>query len=73
MIYLLSVWPHDDPFATKVEVFNECTQVVLLYGLLLFTDFVPDPNTRYLIGWTYCGVMFGNIGVHLIILLCGTY
>ena len=42
LIYLLSVWPLESPFATKVEVVNECVHFFLLYGLMVFTDFVPD-------------------------------
>ena len=51
VIYLLHVWPMETHFATKIELFNECTIVILNYGLMMFTDFVPDPETRFLIGW----------------------
>ena len=47
VIYLMHVWPMEIPFATKMEVFNECTIIVLTYGLLCFTDFVEDPGVRY--------------------------
>lgn len=72
IIYLLHAWPLQTPFAVKMEVFNECTIVVLLYGLMCFTDFVPDPMVRYRIGWCYIVVALGNIFVHLCILAFGT-
>ena len=47
LIYLMHVWPLETSFATKMEVFNECTIIVLHYGLMCFTDYVPEPSTRY--------------------------
>ena len=72
VIYLLHVWPLKTHFATKMEVFNECTLIILNYGLMMFTDFVPDTETRFLIGWFYMIVSLGNIAVHLSILIGGS-
>ena len=68
IIYLGHVWPLETPSATKMEIFNECTIIVLTYGLMMFTDFVPDPETRFAIGWSYMATCLGNILVHLSLL-----
>ena len=43
VIFLLTMKPFESPTATKLEVFNEVTLTMLSYGLMMFTDFVPDP------------------------------
>ena len=48
---------------------NECTHFVLLYNLLVFSDFVPDSFVRYQVGWAYIGVTLANIAMHLTIML----
>ena len=68
IIYLGHVWPLETPSATKMEILNECTIIMLTYGLMMFTDFVPDPETRFAIGWSYMAISLGNILVHLILL-----
>ena len=73
VIYLYHVKPLESPFAIKMEVFNECTLVCLSYGLMLFTDFVPDPEVRYTIGWYYMTGSLGNIAVHLCFLIHASY
>lgn len=67
--YLMLEMPLETSFANKMEVFNECTIVVLHYGLITFTDFVPDPAVRYLIGWCYIAVFLGNLLTHLTLLI----
>ena len=51
LIFLVSAKPFESYFATKIEVFNEATLVMLSYGLMMFTDYVVDPMVRYAIGW----------------------
>ena len=65
IIYLVHVEPLETPFAIKMEVFNECTILVLLYGLMLFTPYVPDPMVRYRLGWVYIVVALTNIFIHV--------
>lgn len=69
VIFLLSAKPFESFFATKMEVFNEGTLVMLSYGLMMFTDFVVDPMTRYSIGWQYLTVSLCNLAVHLSFLI----
>lgn len=48
-----------------MEIFNECTIIMVTYGLITFTEYVPEPETRYRIGWYYIGTALGNVLVHL--------
>ena len=56
-------------FKRRIELFNECTIIVLVYTLLCFTDFVPDPEVRSSIGTFFVGLCCFNLSVHLVILL----
>jgi len=67
--YLLLFWPLESAFAVKMEVMNECTIVLMSYGQMCFTDFVPEPETRSLIGLYYIGVTVANVLVHLTFLV----
>ena len=69
VIYLMWHKPLESPFAVRMEVMNECTIIVLTYGHLCFTDFVPEEEIRSEIGWVYIGVTIANILVHLTFLL----
>ena len=52
-----------------MELFNETCLLITSYFLFLFTDFVPDVKTRYLIGWIFIGLNLFNIGVNWLALL----
>lgn len=38
------------------------------YFLIAFTDFVPDPEVRYFVGWGYAGIIALNLTVNWVIL-----
>ena len=46
-IYLQWYRPFATNFMNNMETFNEITILVLTYFLFCFTDFVPEPETRY--------------------------
>ena len=73
IIYLMHVWPLETTFATKMEVFNECTIIILHYGLMCFTDYVPEPSVRYQLGHYYIAVFLSNLLVHISLLVLGSY
>ena len=35
-----------------MDMFNEVKLIMIMYHMLLFTMFVPDPETRFLIGYS---------------------
>ena len=51
---------------------DECTYLLLIYVLMCFTDFVPDPEQRSNLGIVYIIIMLSNIGLHLITLIRST-
>ena len=67
-VYILHVKPMETPFTNKMEVYNECTILTLSYGLLCFTNAVPDPEAQYTIGWSYIIVYLANITLHILLL-----
>ena len=72
VMYLKTYKPMDSPFSNRMEVLNECTMIVLVYFLMLFTDFVPNPETRNNIGRFYIGINILHPGIHLIFLFLET-
>ena len=69
LMYLLLFKPFADNFFTRIEVMNETTNMLMLYLMLVFSDWVPDPEVRYIFGWIFIGVFGANLIVHLIFLL----
>ena len=69
IIYLGHKWPFDSPFSTKMEIFNECTNILLIYHMMMFTDWVYDPVRRYTIGYVVILVVVGNIATHFSFLI----
>ena len=72
VIYLRWYKPMESPLANRMETFNECTTIFLIYCLMCFTDFVPDEETRSKIGLFYIGVNLFHILVHLVFLALAT-
>ena len=58
--------PFNDPFHTRLCMFNEICTLVLLYHFMCFTPFVQDIPTRLLIGLSFCIVESLNIIINLI-------
>ena len=48
-----------------METFNEVTTLLILYILMLFSDYIGDPVTRSLVGLAYMGIIVGFALVHL--------
>ena len=60
------------PLLNYMEVFNEICVLIATYHLFLFTDFVPDPELRYNIGWSIIGVTLVNIVVNMLVMFWST-
>ena len=52
-----------------MEIFNEVTNIILVYHMLTFTDWVADPITRYSLGFSVILVVFANVTVHFTFLI----
>jgi hypothetical protein len=70
IIFLLIFWPLESFFAVRMAVMDEWTILLLSYGMMCFTDFVPDPETRSeMIGPFYIIIILANVLIHLIFLV----
>ena len=67
--YLMWYKPLDSLILNKMEVLNESVIIILLYGLMCFTDFVPEEDTRSKIGIVYIGINVLHNVIHLICML----
>ena len=62
MSMALSIYmQHRNPFVLKeklrISIFNEEVFLLCLVVILLFSDFVESPHTRYSIGWAYLALV----------------
>ena len=48
-----------------METFNEVTTILILYTLMLFSDYIGNPVTRSLVGLAYMGIVVCFALVHL--------
>ena len=53
----LELNPYENTMVGYVEKFNDYAVLNLSIILYLFTDMVPNPDTKYLIGWIYIGTI----------------
>ena len=70
--YLCKFKPFSDRKILRLEIMNEVTNMVLLYHLMMFTEWVPEAKTRYAIGWSFICFFSANIFVHFSLLVYDT-
>ena len=71
IIFLQWSEPLDTKFDNRLETFNECVTVVILYLMMSFTEFVPLVEDRDMIGDYYIAVILFFVSVHMLLLLVG--
>ena len=52
----------------SIEIFNEVTIHLVTMHLVFFTDWVPDMDMQYSLGWSMLVVICVNLGVNLSII-----
>ena len=57
-------------FLDCLEILNEVTLLLCSYMLYLFTDYVDNIKTRYMLGWYFIGLAVSNIAINFIIIIC---
>ena len=72
-LFFIIVKPMNEPFLNRMEIFNELCLLVCSYYLFMFTDFIPDVQTRFLAGWGFIGIAVFNIGVNWAMLFYKVY
>ena len=66
---LYSFRPLESRLTLHKQTFDEFTYLFLIYILLCFTNFIPDPIMRSKLGVAYNSVIFTNVGFHLIFMI----
>jgi len=65
-----------EPLKTKklnrIELFNEVFTLLTVYHLMIFTDFVPKTETKFLMGWSVIGVTSFNMLINILVVLIDT-
>ena len=52
MAMFISTWqPYENKFENQLQTFNQFITLSILYVMMCFTDFVPDPEIRYSLGY----------------------
>lgn len=52
-----AILPCENSQLNFLEMSNEILVLVSAYSMMLFTDYVADPNLRYMFGWGYIGLI----------------
>ena len=68
-MFILWFKPMETKKANMTEVFNDYTLLVLTYFLWCFTDVVSEPETRYILGYVFIGIVLSNLAVHQIVMI----
>ena len=55
-------------FAKKMDYFNELKIMTIMYHMMLFTDFVPDPEAQYKMGWSCAVCVTVGLAVNMIMM-----
>ena len=69
-VYLM--WPFKEDEANRLDIFNECTTMLLIYFAYMFTDLTATPEDQFTVGYFWIIVFFGNIGFHLVLIAKST-
>lgn len=66
--YILYFQPLESALFNRLAIFNECMLVFMGYQVYLFTDFVPEPETRYILGKFLLVLLYMNIAMNLVVM-----
>jgi FtsH-binding integral membrane protein len=56
------------PSRRNFEFVNESIIMAVLYCMICFSPFVPDPNPRYTMGWVCCLLVGGHLGINIFLI-----
>ena len=66
--YLLYWNPMEADHYDFLCIFNECVLYICIAVSLLFTEFVPEPETRYMFGNYFLYMLYINLGLNMLLL-----
>ena len=65
LMYTGYVKPFQKPLHNRLEISNETLILFNSYFMIIFSNFVPDVEVRYKMGWYNLAVIFGIVIVNL--------
>jgi hypothetical protein len=69
MIYLIKHKPFTNNKLNKLEIMNEFFVILVSYHLILFNDYLPNPELRYSIGWSTITLTSLALLINMIVIL----
>ena len=69
LIILEYVRPLKSNAAHKNEIFNEIVMTLLLYTLISFTDWVPNMEAKFKLGYITCSLIVLHLMINIFIML----
>lgn len=67
--FVIAYKPMTEPFLNFLEGLNETFVLVTAYLMILFTDFIPEIQTRILVGEYFYYFIFGVMGLNLLVII----
>ena len=67
--YLVVKRPMIDTLNNFVQIFNEVFILCCCIFVFNFTFMLPDPITRYELGWFFLYIMYSNVGVNVSVII----
>ena len=71
-VVILGTSPLETPRENKMEFFNEFMILSVLYCAMTFTDYLPDPELRDVMGLAAISCVGLHIGVNMFLMIGGT-
>jgi hypothetical protein len=68
-MYYAGVYPYNEREMNRKEVFNEVMLMILTYHMLLFTDFITDPQLQFDLGKSFIFFLYVMVGMNLTFLM----
>eukprot|EP00347_Sterkiella_histriomuscorum_P017396 403349537 len=69
MMYLKFIKPFESSLMNLMEFINEGCILTVAYNLTLFTDYQPDPDRQYQIGWVLITVTVFDMLLNILVML----
>ena len=68
-IYFGSYFPHKHRLLNRLEIFNELQIMLCTLHLMVFSDYVPDLETQYFMGWVFIVILTSMVIVNMFFIL----
>lgn len=65
--WFVAVRPMEDTPTNLLYAFNEFMLLIYSYYVLLFSEYVTEPEDRYLFGWVYLGLLIFILAMNLVL------